>query len=211
MGNLLSKCAKCRREKEKLFLKGDRCFSPKCAMVKKPYAPGSQGKKFRKSSSEYGTQLREKQKVKRTYGVLERQFKKYFVEANKKKGMTGENMLVKLEKRLDNVIFRTGLAKSRAAARQMVGHGHVLVERNGNKRKVNIPSFEVREKDKIFVKEHSKDKNIFKNLDYLKKYSFPSWIAFDASELKGEIVADPKMEDININANMQLIVELYAR
>lgn len=211
VGILSAKCRKCRREREKLFLKGDRCFTPKCAMVKKSYPPGLHGKKISRNSSEYGKQLREKQKVKKIYGILEKQFKNYFKAASKERGVTGKTMIMKLEKRLDNVIFRLGIAKSRRAARQAVSHGHIAVERSGKKRKVNIPSFEVKIGDKIYVAEKSKKKGEFKNLDHLKSYTFPSWLAFDANSLMGEVISDPSKEDANINADMQLIVELYAR
>lgn len=208
---MLAKCRKCRREKEKLFLKGDRCFTPKCAMVKKAYPPGLHGAKFSRTSSEFGKQLREKQKVKKIYGILERQFKNYFKEASKEKGVTGAVMLTKLEKRLDNVVYRLGFASSRRSARQVVGHGHIFVERNGKKRKVNIPSFEVKINDGIFIKEASKSKGAFKNLDHLKEDFAPSWLALDPKDLFGRVISEPKKEDINVNADMQLIVELYAR
>lgn len=207
-----AKCKQCRREREKLFLKGDRCFTPKCAMVKKPYVPGLHGKKFKRNSSEYGTQLREKQKVKRTYGIAERQFRKYYEIASRKKGVIGEIILFAIEKRLDNVIYRMGLAKSRGLARQIVSHGHIIVERNGRKTKVDIPSFVVKVGDKIHLKESSKPKGIFKDVEtILKNYEFASWLKFDSKTLIGEIVSEPTMNDVNINANMQLIVELYAR
>ncbi|MFH1175688.1 MAG: 30S ribosomal protein S4 [bacterium] len=207
---LPAKCVKCRREKEKLFLKGDRCFTAKCAMVKKPYAPGMHGKQMSRNSSEFGKQLREKQKVKKIYSVLEKQFKNYYKEASRKKGVTGEMMLKSLERRLDNVIFRIGVAKSRAAARQIVNHGHIQVEKNGVKRTVNIPSFGVKSGDKIYLKESSLKKGIFKNLD-LKKVQLPSWISLNPTEKVAQIVSEPSMEDINVNADMQLIVEHYAR
>ncbi|TRZ77268.1 30S ribosomal protein S4 [bacterium] len=207
-----AKCKQCRREKEKLFLKGDRCFTPKCAMIKKPYAPGMHGKKFKRAGSEYGVQLREKQKVKRTYGIAERQFRKYYETASRRKGVIGEAILFAIEKRLDNVIYRMGLAKSRGLARQIVSHGHVLVERNGKKRKVDIPSFVVKVGDKIYLKESSLPKGIFKDLaTTIKNYEFPSWLKFDGETFVGEVLNEPTMNDVNINANMQLIVELYAR
>ncbi len=207
-----AKCKQCRREKEKLFLKGDRCFTPKCAMVKKPYAPGMHGKKFKRNSSEYGTQLREKQKVKRTYGIAERQFRKYYETASRRKGVIGEAILFAIEKRLDNVIYRMGLAKSRGLARQIVSHGHILVDRKGKKRKVDIPSFVVNVGDKIYLKESSQPKGIFKDVaTVLKGYEFPAWLKFNSETLVGEVLNEPTMDDVNINANMQLIVELYAR
>ena len=181
-------------------------------MVKKPYAPGLHGKKFKRNSSEYGTQLREKQKVKRTYGIAEKQFRRYYEIASRKKGVIGEIILFAIEKRLDNVIYRMGLAKSRGLARQIVSHGHVLVERKGKKRKVDVPSFVVSVGDKIYLKESSKSKGVFKDVEtVLKNYEFASWLKFDSKTLIGEIVSEPTMDDVNINANMQLIVELYAR
>lgn len=213
MAKILSaKCRLCRREKEKLFLKGERCFSPSCAMIKKPYAPGLHGKKGGKSSSEFGLQLREKQKVKRIYGILESQFRKHFSEAKQKKGVLGENVLIRLEKRLDNVIYRMGLASSRNAAKQAVGHGHIYMERNGKNRKVDIPAFEVKTGDKISIKESSKKKGKFNNIQSsLKNNNLPSWINLNLENLAGEIISEPSMADININANMQLVVEHYAR
>lgn len=213
MAKILSaKCKRCRREGEKLFLKGDRCYTENCCMVKKPYAPGLHGKKSRKSSSGFGLQLREKQKVKRIYGILEKQFRKHFEEAKKKQGVLGESMLFRLEKRLDNVIYRLGITKSRNTARQVVGHGHILVERAGRKRRVDIPSFEVKSGDKIFIKESSRKKGVFQNLEsYLKNYSTPSWLSLNKELLSGNVVAEPTMADVSINAEMQLIVEHYAR
>ena len=213
MAKILSaKCKQCRREGEKLFLKGDRCYTPNCGIVKKPYAPGLHGKKFKRVSSEFGLQLREKQKVKRIYGILERQFKKHFDEAKKKKGVLGELVLFRLEKRLDNVIYRLGIAKSRSSAKQIVGHGHILVERAGKKRRVDIPSFEVRIGDKIFIKESSKKKGDLPRLESaLKNYSCPPWLSIDKTALVGEVIAEPTMDDVNINAEVQLIVEHYSR
>lgn len=180
-------------------------------MIKKAYPPGLHGAKFSRTSSEFGKQLREKQKVKKIYGILEKQFKKYFQKSNKEKGITGQVMLSKLEKRLDNTAYRLGFAKSRRSARQLVGHGHILVERNGKKRKVSIPSFEVKINDAIYVKESSKGKGLFKDTESLKNFSTPSWLALDPALLAGKVISEPKSNDININADMQLIVELYAR
>lgn len=213
MAKMLSaKCKRCRREGEKLFLKGDRCYAANCGIAKKPYAPGLHGKKSRKSASDFNLQLREKQKVKRIYGVLENQFKKHFTEAKKQQGVLGESILFRLEKRLDNVVYRLGMAKSRDAAKQIVGHGHVLVERAGKKRKVDISSFEARVGDKIFIKESSKNKGNFRDFYIdVKKYPIPSWLSIDKDALFGEVVSEPSMADVNINAEMQLIVEHYAR
>lgn len=208
------KCRKCRRLGQKLFLKGERCYSPKCSLVRKPYAPGILGKKGGRHSkpglSEYGLQLKEKQKIKLDYGVRERQFAKYVKETEKK---TGEDRGVKLyeflELRLDNIIFRLGFANSRGEARQMVSHGHILV----NDKKVNIPSFRVRLGDKITIRPQSKNKEIFKNLDMkLKKYNPPYWIKLDKDKHEAEIVGKPILsEDPATEKLFHLIIEFYSR
>lgn len=203
----MEQCKKCRRAGQKLFLKGERCFSSKCAMVKKPYPPGIRGKK-RKTISEYGAQLIEKQKICRIYDVRERQFKRYFREAAKEKGIIGDNLLKKLETRLDNVIFRLGLAESRKKAFQLVSHGHVLV----NNKKVGLPSFHVKPKDTIKIKKTSLSLAPFKDLKTkLKKYRAPSWLSLDINKLDGKVVSWPKQEDINIPVDIQMVVEYYSR
>lgn len=194
----LAACRKCRREGEKLFLKGDRCKSAKCALVKRAYAPGPHGQK-RTKLSEYGKQLREKQKAKRTYGMREQQFANYFKKASKNKEATGEILLQLLERRLDNVVFRIGFAPSRKAARQFVLHGHVLV----NGKKVNIPSYIVSEKEKI----EPKTKEGFKLL----KSEIPSWIDFKQKDLVAQITKLPTREELPQEINESLIVEFYSR
>ncbi len=176
-------------------------------MVKKPYPPGIRGKR-RKTISEYGAQLTEKQKICRIYDIRERQFKRYFREASKEKGIIGNNLLKKLETRLDNVIFRLGLAESRKKASQLVSHGHILV----NNKKVSLSSFNVKPKDTIKIKKTSLGLAPFKDLKTkLKKYKAPSWLSLDASKLDGKIVSWPKQEDINIPVDVQMVVEYYSR
>lgn len=202
------KCKKCRALGEKLFLKKERCYSPKCAMVKKPYRPGVHGKDRKRGVSEYGLLLAEKQKVKNTYFVRERQFKKYFIEASRRRGNTGEILLQKLELRLDNVVFRAGFVPSRSVARQLVGHGHFLV----NGRRVDIPSFEVKKGDIIEIRPSDQTKFPFSELKTtLKKYQPPSWIDLDKEKLKAKILRLPQAEDIGANFKMDLIVEYYSR
>ena len=202
-----ARCRLCRREGTKLFLKGDRCFTDKCAFERRPFSPGVHGR-VRKKLTDYAVQLREKQKVKRLYGLLEKQFKNYFKLANRQKGATGTNLLILLERRLDNVVYRLGLADSRIQARQLVRHGHFLV----NGRKVNIPSFLVRENDVIEVKNKSKEKLVFKNaLETMARKSIPAWLEVDEGNLKGIVKAMPTREDITFPINEQLIVELYSK
>ncbi|HHU17084.1 MAG TPA: 30S ribosomal protein S4 [Clostridiales bacterium] len=198
-------CRLCRREGQKLFLKGERCYSTKCAIEKRNYAPGQHGQS-RKKVSEYGLQLREKQKAKRFYGVLESQFRNYFDKAEKKKGITGENLLIMLETRLDNVVFRMGFASSRKEARQLVRHGHFTV----NGRKQNIPSFAVKAGDVIKVKEKSASSPKFKEIKEM-SISVPSWITVDVEKLEGKVVAMPSREDIDTPIAEHLIVELYSK
>ena len=195
-----------RRLGEKLFLKGDRCISTKCALIKKNYAPGIHGAKQQRGAklSEYGKQLREKQKAKRIYGILEKQFKNYFQKAAKKKKETGELLLKVLEMRLDNVIYRAGLAKSRNKARQLVTHGHFLV----NNKKVNIPSYEVRINDIIKIKKQNKKLEEDKKS---KKDEIPLWLYFDAKENTIKILNIPKKEDLPQNIDTRLIIEHYSR
>ncbi|MBZ4688532.1 MAG: small subunit ribosomal protein [Clostridia bacterium] len=202
-----SVCRLCRREGQKLFLKGDRCYSDKCAIDRRQYAPGQHGQ-GRKKLSEYGLQLREKQKARRYYGVLERQFRNYFAKADRQKGITGENLLVLLERRLDNVVYRLGLASSRPEARQLVRHGHFTV----NGQKVNIPSYQVRIGDEIEVKEKSKGSPKFKEIAEAAAHKNPpAWLELDAENLKGRVIAMPTREDIDVNIEEHLIVELYSK
>jgi len=206
--NLSPKCKMCRREGEKLLLKGDRCFTQKCSIVRRNYVPGMHGPASSKNMSDYNIHLREKQKAKKIYGLLEKQFKNYFIKANKKEGVTGDLLLQLLEGRLDNVIFRLGIVKSRNGARQIVGHRHVKV----NDRIVNIPSFQVSIGDKISIKENSLKKAYFSNLLKIKSTeSIPSWLRKDVKNLKGEVVDLPKIDEIDSSINTQLIVEYYSK
>lgn len=198
-------CRLCRREGQKLFLKGERCYSSKCAIDRRNYAPGQHGQS-RKKISEYGLQLREKQKAKRFYGLLETQFRNLFDKAAKRKGITGENLLIMLETRLDNVVFRMGFASSRKEARQLVTHGHFTL--NGNK--VDIPSLEVKAGDVIRVKEKSQNSPKFKEVKEM-AISVPSWMTVDVEKLEGKVVAIPRREDIDTPIAEHLIVELYSK
>ena len=200
-------CRLCRREGQKLFLKGDRCYTEKCAVDRRQYAPGQHGQ-GRAKASEYGTQLREKQKAKRYYGVLENQFRNYFDKAIKMKGKTGENLLSLLERRLDNTVYRLGFAMSRAEARQLVLHGHFTI----NGRKVNIPSFIVKPGMIVALKESSRSLDKFKSV--IEANSFrqpPKWLDYDAGTLSAKVVANPAREDIDLPVSEQLIVELYSK
>ena len=201
-----SKCRLCRREGAKLFLKGDRCYSGKCAFEKRPVAPGVHGA-GRKKVSEYGLQLREKQKTKRIYGVQEGQFRKYYEMADRMKGITGENMLSLLERRLDNVIYRMGIGASRAQARQLVNHAHFSV----NGRTVNVPSFIVKAGDVIAVKENRKKDKYFEQIKTMKVGNMPKWLEFDPEKLEGKILALPAREDIDSQIAEHMIVELYSK
>ena len=200
-------CRQCRREGCKLFLKGERCTSKKCAMERRPSIPGQHGSKVRRAKT-YGyiVQLREKQKVKRAYGLLEKQFRKYYEKAEAMKGVTGENMLSLLERRLDNVVYRMGIGSSRAESRQVVNHSHIAV----NGKKVNIPSFQVKVGDVITIMENSQDKEMFKKLKGAKLVT-PKWLEFDSNTLTGKINAIPEREDIDLEIKEHLIVELYSR
>lgn len=201
-------CRLCRREGEKLYLKAERCYSEKCALEKKPYIPGQHGRGRRGKPSEYGAQLREKQKAKRIYGVLERQFRNYFEKAERQPGITGENLLVLLETRLDNVVYRLGFAGSRPEARQLVTHGHFLL----NGRKVNIPSILVKVGDVIQVRERSKESPKFKELQAQAAYKTPpEWLEVDADNLSGRVLALPRRDQIDSPIAEHLIVELYSR
>ena len=198
-------CKKCRREGQKLFLKGERCTSKKCAMERRPVAPGQHGAS-RKKNSEYAVQLREKQKAKRAYGLLEKQFYSYYEEAERMKGITGENMLMLLELRLDNVVYRMGIGSSRAQSRQIVNHGHITV----NGKVVDIPSYHTKAGDVIGVKEVKQDNVMFKELRGA-KIVMPKWVEFDTETFVGKVVVNPKREDIDLSINEQLIVELYSK
>lgn len=200
-------CRLCRREGEKLFLKGTKCNTTKCSISKRSYAPGQHGQRRTKLSN-YGIQLREKQKVKRMYGVLERQFRKYFHIASKSKGVTGKILLQQLERRLDNVIFRLGLGVSRAQARQVVRHNFIYV----NSRRVNIPSYLVDKDDIIEVgKKERLQKKVRENLELSNERSVPSWLELDSQELKAKVLRLPDKEDIQQPIQEQLIVELYSK
>ena len=202
-----SVCRLCRREKMKLFLKGTRCYTPKCAVEKREYAPGMHGQ-GRQKLSDYGVQLREKQKVKRIYGLLERQFKFYFRKASRSKGVTGAALLSTLERRLDNVIFRMGIVTSRSEARQVVGHGHVIV----NKRLVNIPSFQVSVGDNITVNASDKMKERFKSVaEAGKDQKKTEWLDVDFTHFKAVVKKLPERSDIQMPIQEQLIVELYSK
>ncbi len=200
-------CKLCRREGQKLFLKGERCYTNKCAVGRRPYAPGQHGQQ-KKKLSEYGIQLREKQKAKRFYGILESQFRKYFEMANRKKGITGENLLQLLESRLDNVVYRLGFGSTRAEARQLVTHGHFEI----NGKRLNIPSYIVKVGDTINVSEKGKKSVRFKEiLDITGSKVVPKWLEVDQENLKGKVVALPAREDIDLNVQEHLIVELYSK
>lgn len=200
-------CRLCRRESQKLFLKGDRCYSDKCAIDRRNYAPGQHGQK-RGKFSDYGNQLREKQKVKRMYGVLENQFRRYFKEADRIKGITGENLLVLLERRLDNVVYRLGFAGSRNEARQWVRHSHVLV----NGKAVNVPSFLVRPGDVIAIKDKSRKISfISEALDAVERLGVPPWLEVSKNDFQGKVTSLPERKDITMPVQEQLIVELFSR
>lgn len=198
-------CRLCRREGCKLFLKGERCLSSKCAIERKAAAPGVHGA-ARKKPTEYSLQLREKQKVKRSYGLLEKQFKKYYNMAENMKGIVGENMLSLLERRLDNVVYRMGIGSSRAESRQIVNHGHITV----NGKRVDIPSFLVSVDDVIAVRENKKELPMFKELKDM-KIVLPKWLEFNANSLTGKVVALPQRDDIDLNVKEHLIIELYSK
>ena len=198
-------CRECRREGCKLFLKGERCTTKKCAMERRPVIPGQHGA-ARKKVTEYGTQLREKQKVKKAYGILEKQFRRIYEEAERMKGVTGENMLSLIERRLDNVCYRMGLGASRSECRQIVNHAQITV----NGKTVNIPSYRVKVGDVIAVKESKRDLEMFKELKGM-KIVMPKWLEFDSEKLEGKILALPTREDIDLNIKEHLIIELYSK
>ncbi|SFL90813.1 30S ribosomal protein S4 [Halanaerobium salsuginis] len=200
-------CKLCRREGEKLYLKGSRCYSNKCSFDRRPYVPGEHGQ-GRQKVSEYGSQLREKQKVRRIYGIMEKQFHNYFQKAETLPGVTGENFLQLLERRLDNVVFRLGFASSRSEARQFVLHGHILV--NGSK--VDIPSYQIEVDDVISVKDSSRKTNRFKEVfEYNSDLATQEWLSTDLEKAEGSVVALPEREDIDYPVEEHLIVEYYSR
>ncbi len=201
-------CRQCRREKLKLFLKGDRCYSDKCSFERRAYPPGQHGQARMRKVSDYSVQLREKQKVRRMYGMMEGQFKRYFEMAEQAKGVTGENLLILLERRLDNAVFRLGFANSRNQARQLVKHNHILV----NGKKVNIPSFHVSVNDVISVREKSrKNEAILDSLEAVARRGLPSWMEIDQPNFKGTIKTMPVRQEITMPIQEQLIVELYSK
>lgn len=202
-----SLCKLCRREKLKLFLKGDRCFSDKCSVDRRPYPPGQHGQ-ARTKFSPFGTQLREKQKVKRIYGVLERQFRRFFADAARKKGITGETLLLSLERRLDNMVFRMGFARTRGEARQLVSHGHFRV----NDRKATVPSMLLNAGDVVSLRPSSRPlKLIEESLNAIERRGVPAWIDLDRKEFKATLKALPAREDITMPIQEQMIVELYSK
>jgi len=200
-------CKQCRREGEKLFLKGSRCSSEKCAFERRAYSPGERGRAMRRKGSEYALRLREKQKVRRIYGVLERQFKEYFHRSEKQKGITGENLLRMLECRLDNLAYRLGFAPSRKAARQLVLHRHFLV----NDRPVNIPSFQLKPGDIISVRERSKKLDLIHQALREGRAGDVAYLRLDKAHLQGELLEQPKRMDIPMTVQEQLVVELYSK
>jgi small subunit ribosomal protein S4 len=201
-------CRLCRREAQKLFLKGLRCFTEKCAIEKRNFVPGQHGQSRRAKVAGYGLQLREKQKVKRIYGVLENQFRSYFERAVRQKGVTGENLLAQLERRLDNVLVRIGFAVNHAQARQYVRHGHVIV----NGKKVNIPSFQVSVGDEVSVKEKmKKNVQLASALELVGGRGTPHWLELNAENVTGKVLSLPKREDISLPIQERMIVELYSK
>ena len=202
-----SVCRLCRREGAKLFLKGTRCYTKKCAFERRPSPPGQHGVRRRKMG-DFGIQLREKQKVRRVYGVLERQFHNYYVQAQGSEGITGENLLCMLEKRIDNVIFRLGFASSRAQARQLVAHGHFAV--NGGA--TNVPSYELKPGDTVEVRESRRGREAFKVArESLRSHQAPEWLSLDAANLAGSVVSLPRRDQMPLDLSEQLVVEYYSR
>lgn len=202
-------CKKCRTEGDKLFLKGDKCFSSKCPVTLRPYGPGQQSaKKTRRRMSEYGEQLREKQKVKKIYGIMEKQFRNYYTKAGKFGGATGETLLKMLEKRLDNVVFKLGFADSRRHARELVSHNHIRI----NSKKASIASMSVKVGDKISFSDKFKKYEVFKNTkEKLASYKPPAWLKINPKDVEGEVLREPGRDDIESSINESLIVEFYSR
>jgi len=199
-------CKLCRREGVKLFLKGDRCFTKNCALEKRPTPPGQHGA-GRKKASAYSIQLREKQKAKRAYGLIEKQFHHYYEMAEKLRGATGENMLTLIERRLDNIVFRMGIGTSRAQARQLVNHSHITV----NGKTINIPSYLIKAGDVVAVKESKKEKAFFVELKNSKISNLPKWLTFDTVTLSGQVVSLPTRGDVDLSIADHMIVELYSK
>ena len=201
-------CRLCRRERQKLFLKGTKCFTEKCPVERRGYPPGQHGQSRRSKISEYGVQLREKQKIRRTYGLMERQFENYFEKVLHQAGKTGENLVKLLERRLDNVIYRMGFAPSRKAGRQLVAHGHFMV----NSTVVTIPSFIVKPGDVIQVRDASKKLDVIHaSMKRMKENMLPTWVSLDKAAMTGTFLNVPERADIPLNANEQLVVELYSK
>jgi len=207
--NIDSKCKLCRRAGEKLFLKGDRCLSPKCAITRRPYAPGIHGHNPSRGGSEFGRQLAMKQKIKRLYGVMERQFRHHFDEVRNIPGITGDQLLSRLERRMDNVVYRLGFAPSRATAAQLVSHK--MFELNG--KRMNIPSVEIKVGDVIVVKTNKKEKIYFKNLmeQLSNKKDVPHWLSLDAEKMEGKVLSMPTREDVGVYVDAQMVVEYYSK
>jgi len=206
--NIGSSCRLCRRENLKLFLKGDRCYGDKCAFERRPYAPGQHGQRRAGKYSDYRVQLREKQKVKRIYGLLEKQFRGYYYRAERQKGITGTNLLILLESRLDNIVYRMGFSSSRNQARQMVMHNHFIV----NNREVNIPSYQVKPGDVVEVKEKSrKTPHILEAMETVVRRGIPNWIEIEKDKFKGVLESIPNREDLTMPIQEQLIIELYSK
>jgi len=200
-------CRICRREGEKLFLKGDRCYTEKCAVERRKYPPGQHGQAYRKLS-DYGFQLREKQKVRKIYGLLEKQFRRYFYEAERRKGITGALLLQLMESRLDNIVHRMGFAPNRRRARQLISHGHILV----NGKKVNIPSYEIKGGDIVEVKESSRGiPEIIDSFSKAEHRGIPAWVEINGENLRGKVLHIPPREEIQLPVQEQLIVELYSK
>ena len=202
-----SVCKLCRRERQKLFLKGQKCYTEKCPIESRNYPPGEHGQRRRSKVSEYGVQLREKQKIKRIYGLLESQFRNYFKKANKQKGITGENLVKLLESRFDNIVYRLGLAASRKQARQLILHRHFII----NERPVDIPSYLLSAGDIIKVRDKSKKLDAIHNSLKRVKDTPYSWLSIDKANLTGTFVQVPEREDVPLNANEQLVIELYSK
>jgi small subunit ribosomal protein S4 len=200
-------CRICRREGEKLFLKGDRCYTEKCAVERRKYPPGQHGQGYRKLS-DFGVQLREKQKVRKIYGLLEKQFRRYFYEAERRKGITGEVLLQLLERRLDNIVYRMGFAPNRRRARQIISHGHILV----NGKEVNLPAYTVKRGDLVSIKESSREMpEITDSISKVEHRGIPSWVEIDSINFTGKVLHIPSRDEIQLPVQEQLIVELYSK
>jgi len=206
--DLSPKCKQCRRAAEKLYLKGERCNTTKCAMVKRNYPPGFHGPKGKKRLTDFGQQLMEKQKARKQYNLLEKQFKLTFERAKKQTGNTGDNFIKLLESRFDNILYRIGLGESRSQARQLINHGHFAI----NGKKVNIPSYQLKTGDTISINSNKKDLKIFKGLsDKLKKKEMPAWLNFDIKKLSAKVLHKPNVKDMTPNFNIQMIIEFYSK